>query len=293
MRLEIVVSKDIIKRKFDIDDKYNKVRERLDNHTLVVSDKLLEIWENDAKQNNYQEQFQNWYFSIINSKKKIKKVNRVKNNKIKNAKNEEVRTLIATAMNSDDKISVGNININTRRKNRDLLYVSEGTFMRQERQTITMKDVRNVLVAGKTHSIFDIYETPTRLEVQLDSDSRVLGMYLAKFLEHSKNIKIKDRYILQPENEKNLNDYILKYVNQRKTRLTFVISENRNNDFVVEKFTNYKGYESDIEFVNSKQTHHSSIETEDYIIDLGYRLRVFGDIDDGKTEEEIITITKK
>ena len=293
MRLELVVSKDIIKRKFDINDKYNKLRDRLGKHTLVVSNELLKVWEQDAKDNNYEEQFQNWYFSIINSNKKVKKVKAVKHNKVKNVRSHQEKTLIATAMASRDNIAVGNVDIKTKRKNRSVLFVSEGTFMRVESQTVTMKDVRKVLISGKTHSIFDIYETPVRLEIELDSDSHALGMYLSKFLRGAKYIKIQDRYILQPENERNLNEYILKYVYKSKTRLTFVISEGRNNTEIVDKFTNYNGYKSDIEFVDKKQTHHSLLETDEYIIDLGYRLRVFGDIDDGKTEEEIINITRK
>lgn len=292
MRLELVVSKDIIRRKFDISDKYNKVRERLNKNTLVVSNQLVKTWEQDSKDNNYEVQFQNWYFSLVNSKKKFKKVKARKYSKVKNAKHED-KILIATALASRQKISIGNMDINTRRKNKAILFVSEGTFMRKESQTVTMKDVRDVLLHGQTHSIFDIYETPVRLEIELNSESKTLGLYLSKFLEGSKYIKIKDRYILQPENERNLNKYILNYIDKSETRLTFIIANNQDKPDVVEKFTNYNGYESNIEFVDKKQTHHSSIESDEYIIDIGYRLRVFGDKDDGKTEEEVINITKK
>ncbi len=293
MRLELAVSKDIIKRKFNIDDKYNKLRDRLNKHTLVVSNDLLKIWEQDSKDNKYEEQFQNWYFSIINSKKKLKKVKMAKYNKIKGVRNNQEKVLIATAMASKDRIAVGNIDIKTKRKNRAVLFVSEGTFMRTESQTVNMIDVRKVISGGKTHSIFDIYETPVRLEIPIDSDSHTLGVYLSKFLRDAKTIKIQDRYILQPENERNLNEYILRYVNKSNTRLIFVIQEGSNNIDIVDKFTNYNGYKSTIEFVDKKQIHHSLIETDEYIIDLGYRLRVFGDIEDGKTEEEIINITRK
>lgn len=293
MRLELVVSKDIIKRKFNIDDKYNKLRDRLNKHTLVVSNELLKLWEQDSKDNKYEEQFQNWYFSIINSKKKFKKVTTTKHSKVKNAKSYQDKALISTALSSKDKIAVGNMDIKTKRQNRSVLFVSEGTFMRVESQTVTMNDVRKVIVSGRTHSIFDIYETPVRLEIELDSDAHVLGTYIAKFLRSAKNIKIQDRYILQPENERNLNEYILKHVTKSKVHLTFVLSEGTTNEDVIAKFTNYNGYKSNIEYVDKKQTHHSLIETDEYIIDLGYRLRVFGDIDDGKTEEEIINITRK
>lgn len=293
MRLELVVSKDIIKRKFNIDDKYNKLRDRLNKHTFVVSNELLKLWEQDSKDNNYEDQFQNWYFSIINSKKKFKKVKTAKYSKVKSTKNYQDKALISTALSSKDKIAVGNIDIKTKRQNRSVLFVSEGTFMRLESQTVSINDVRKVIVSGRTHSIFDIYETPVRLEIELDSDAHVLGVYIAKFLRNAKTIKIQDRYILQPENERNLNEYILRYLNKSKVHLTFVLSQGTTNEDVIDKFTNYNGYKSNIEYVDKKQTHHSLIETDEYIIDLGYRLRVFGDVDDGKTEEEIINITRK
>lgn len=293
MRLEITVSKDIVKKKFNISDKNNKIRDRLNEHTIVVSNELLKIWEQDSKDNNYQEQFQNWYFSIINSKKKFKKVKNVKHKKVKGAKNHEEKSLIATAIASNDKIVVGNVDIKTKKRNKSVSFVSEGTFMREKVQTVTMKDLRKVILEKKTHSLFDIYETPTRLEIDLDSDAHILSRYLTKFLIDSKNIKIQDRYILQPENERNLNEYILRYINKKETKLIFVISENIKNEEIIKKFTNYRGFKSTIDFVDKKYTHHSLIETDEYIIDLGYRLRVFGDVDDGKTEQEIINITRK
>ncbi len=293
MRLEITVSKDIVKKKFDINDKYNKIRDRLNEHTLVVSNELLKVWEQDSKDNHYQEQFQNWYFSIINSKKRFKKVKNVKHTKVKGAKNFEEKALIATAMASHDKTVVGNIDVKTKKRNKAISFVSEGTFMREKVQTVTMKDLKKVIVEKKTHSLFDIYETPTRLEVDLDSDSHILSRYLTNYLRSSKSIKIQDRYILQPENERNLNEYILRYLSKKDTKLIFVISENVKNEEIIKKFNNYKGFKSSIEFVDKKYTHHSLIETDEYIIDLGYRLRVFGDVDDGKTEQEIINITRK
>lgn len=293
MRLEITVSKDIVKKKFDINDKYNIIRDRLNEHTVVLSNDLLKIWEQDAKDNNYYEQFQNWYFSIINSKKKFKKVKSVKQNKIKGVRNHEEKVLIATSLASKDKIVVGNIDIKTKKRNKAISFVSEGSFMKEKVQTVTMKDVRKVIMEKKTHNIFDIYETPTRLEIDLDSDAHVLSRYLTRFLRDAKNIVIQDRYILQQENERNLNEYVLRYLSKKQTKLTFVISENLQNDEVIKKFTNYKGFKSNIEFVDKKYIHHSLLETNEYIIDLGYRLRVFGDVDDGKTEQEIINITRK
>lgn len=54
-----------------------------------------------------------------------------------------------------------------------------------------------------------------------------------------------------------------------------------------------RGDKTSIRTDGRELSHKSFIETDKYIIDLGYRLRVFGDRDDQKTEEEIINITKK
>ncbi|AFS79534.1 hypothetical protein Curi_c25390 [Gottschalkia acidurici 9a] len=293
MKLELTVSKEIVRKKFDISDKYNMCRERLNKHKLIVSNELIKTWEQDSKDNNYNAQFQNWYFSIINSKKKFKKVIVEHSSKIKNAKTYEEKVMIGTAMSSDDKILVGNVELDTRRKNKKVKFVSEGTFMKEKSQTVTMREVRKVIVGRKQHSIFDIYETPTRLEVPLDSESDILATYLSKFLMNSTRVIIKDRYINQKENERNLNQYILRYINKESCMITFVISGNGKNEEITKKFTNYNGYKSKVEFLDKKYTHHSYIETDEFIIDLGYRLRVFGDVDDGKTEQEVINITRK
>ena len=51
------------------------MRSRIDRHTLVLNDELLAIYEKDAKDNKYQIQFENWYFSLIGSAKKLRKFN--------------------------------------------------------------------------------------------------------------------------------------------------------------------------------------------------------------------------
>lgn len=293
MKLELTVSKDIIRKKFDIDDKYNVCRERLSKHKLVVSNELFKLWEQDAIENKYGTQFENWYFSIISSNKKFKKVKMQDKHKVKKVKTHEEEIMIGTALSTEDKFLVSDINIEARRKNKEVSFVSEGVFIKDKVQTVSMKDVRNVIVRKKNYSLFDIYETPTRLEVALDSDSEILSEYLSKFFKDTKKLFIKDRYITQEENERNLNKYILKHIDKKICNITFVMPENRKKEDIIEKFTNYNGYNSDITFIDKKQTHQSYIESDEFIIDLGYRLRVFGDVDDGKTEQEIITITKK
>lgn len=292
MRLELTVSKDIVRKKFNIDDKYNICRERLNKHKLVVSNELLKLWEQDAVENKYITQFENWYFSIISSNKKLSKVKMLNINEVKKAETHEEEIMIGTALSTKDKFLVSDINIEARRKNKEVSFVSEGVFIRDKIQTVTMKDIRNVVVRKKNYSLFDIYETPVRLEVSLDSDSQVLSEYLSRFFKDSKTLLIKDRYITQPENERNLNKYILSHID-KNCLITFIMPNSGKRESMIEKFKNYNGYKSNVTFIDRKHTHQSYIESDEFIIDLGYRLRVFGDIDDGKTEQEVITITKK
>ncbi|KNF07087.1 hypothetical protein CLPU_26c00120 [Gottschalkia purinilytica] len=293
MKLEVTVCKDIIRKKFDIDDKYNNCRERINKNTLIVSNELLNLWEEDARKNNYEAQFRNWYFSIITSGRKVKKVNIDNVKRTKGAKSEEEKIVIKTAMSSKDKIVVGNVNSELEKRNKKIYFISENIFLKDKKQTINMEDIKNVFRNGRYDSLFDIYETPVRLEVAIDSDSELLGMYLSNFFKNSKNLIINDRYIANKENESNVNKYVLRYVNKDECKITFILPKDKRHKEIENKFMNYNGYKSDVIFQDRKLTHHSSIESDNYIIDLGYRLRVFGDNDDGKTEQEVINITKK
>lgn len=293
MKLEITLSKNILRKKFDQKDKYNKVRERIDRHKLALSNELFEIWEKDAKENGYEKYFMDWYFSIIGTEKKLRKFNIEKIRKTRGARSKEDEVLLKTAIASNDKIIVGNVNQDMIKRNKRVSFINEEVFSRENMQTVTTDDVENVLMHRDNTAIFDIYETPTRLMVNLDSDAEILGRYLSKFIVGTKKLIIKDKYITQSENERNINEYVLKYLNKKETKLIFVFPEERKDSKGIARFQNYEGFKTSFRFIDSKLMHHSSLETDRYIIDLGYRLRLFGGDDSGKTEQEIINITKK
>lgn len=293
MKLEITLSKSILRKKFDQKDKYNKLRERIDRHKLALSNELFELWEKDAKENGYDKYFMDWYFSVIGSGKKLRKFNIEKIKKTRGARSGEDEILLKTALASNDKIVVGNVNQDMAKRNKRVSFITEEIFSRENMQTVTTTDVANVLTHRDNSAIFDIYETPTRLLVELGSDSEMLGRYLSKFISGTKKLIIKDKYITQSENERNINEYVLKYLNKKETKLVFVFPEERRDSKGISRFQNYQGFKTSFSFLDSKLMHHSSLETDRYVIDLGYRLRVFGGDDTGKTEQEIVNITKK
>ena len=125
----------------------------------------------------------------------------------------------------------------------------------------------------------------------MGDDARLLADYLSQFYRDSKHITIKDTYL--HKNEYNLRHYVMEYI-PKTTEITFRVFWNqRIKDQLTQHFTNYMGYPTLVVIENKKLSHHSYIESDHYIIDLGYRLRVFGDKMDGRAEEEVIVVSRK
>jgi hypothetical protein len=300
MRLELTLCKEVIRNKFNIDDKYNNSRSRLNRHTLVLSDELLDIYEKDAKEHKYQIQFESWYFSLIGSAKRLKRVNlseaKVEEKKEKQEETQEEREegfIIAdTAANTKDKIVVGEIEKRISKHYKNAYFIKEEIFNRDKSHTVNIGDIKDVWDKAVLEHIFDIYETPIRIETSMGDDAILLGKYLSLFYKDSKNVTIKDTYM--HKNENNLDKFVLKYIDKKSTKITFRAFWNyKIKEELINRYTNYKGYNSKVIIENKKLSHHSMIESDEYIIDLGYRLRVFGDKEDNKTEQEVINITRK
>ncbi len=294
MRLEITLSKEIIRSKFDLDTKYDELRNRINRHILVISDELKSIWDRDAEENNYKEEYDEWVLSISRDIDKIKKVNieDFKKDLPENLSKEDIA--ITTALASKDKILIGDYSNNLKNKYSKIKFVTYEAFLRENKQTVKLNDIEEVLVKNKCYELFDIYETPVRIEVTY-GNADILAKYLAKFYEGSKNITIKDKYLNNAENERNLKQYILKYINRDECRIKFILYwDKKDKENLESRFRNYNGYKSDVVLAKKDMAHSSYIETDKYMIDLGYRLKVFGGLEnDGETEYEIINITKK
>ncbi|KYH28431.1 MULTISPECIES: hypothetical protein [Clostridium] len=295
MRLDIILDKNIIKNKFNIDTKYDILRNRINRHRLVVSNELKAIWDEDAEKNNYKKAYDEWFLSILREKTKVKKVNIEDLKKGDDGTLDEGEILIKTALLSEDKILIGNYyNSNIKGRYSQIKFISEEIFMKEDKQTVKLSNIEDVLVRNKYDILFDIYETPVRIEVTY-GNADILAKYLSKFYKNTKSITIKDKYLNNTENERNLNKYILKYINKKDCKIKFITYwDKKTKDNLKEKFTNYEGYNSEVILSKKEMAHSSYIETDEYIIDLGYRLKVFGGSEnDGETEYEIINITRK
>lgn len=123
-----------------------------------------------------------------------------------------------------------------------------------------------------------------------------MAEYLSLFYKDSKNITIKDVYLDNEENLRNFKNYILPFIDKEKCKITLLLYwENSTKKKELErKFKQIKGYNIEIKKLpNSSHLHDSFIEGDNYKINIGYRLKLFGDRDDGLTEEEVVNITRK
>ncbi|QGU96280.1 hypothetical protein GOM49_15315 [Clostridium bovifaecis] len=210
MRLDITLDKNTIKNKFNIDTKYDVLRSRVNRHTIVVSNELKQIWDKDAEKNNYKQPYNEWFLSILREKTKVNKVSIGKSKEDNDKALDEKDISIKTALASQDKILLGNYSSNIKGRYSQIKFISEEIFTSKDKQTVKLGDIENVILRKKYDSVFDIYETPIRIEVTY-GNAGILGQYLSKFYKNTKNIIIKDKYLNNPENERNLNAYIKAY----------------------------------------------------------------------------------
>lgn len=294
MRLEITLDKEIIKNKFNIDTKYDVLRSRINRHTLIVSEELKDIWDKDADENNYRFDYNEWLMSIVREKTKIRKVKLIELEGSCSNLPKDKEIGIKTAMASEDKLLVGDYTNVIKNIHNKVKFVSDDIFMKEDKQTIKLNDIESVIQRNKIDELFSIYETPIRIEVTY-GNAEILAKYLSKFYSTTNNLIIKDKYLSNPENERNLKKYVLKYINKDNCKIKFITYwDKKTKGYIDKKFKNYEGFNSEVVLSKKDMAHNSYIETDEYIIDLGYRLKVFGGVEnDGETEYEIVNITKK
>lgn len=250
MRLELTACKEIIRNRFNMDDQYNNSRNRLNNHILVLSDELLQLWEQDAQENRYHLQFQNWYFSLIGSAKRLRKVTLKHGWQGEDGEDREAYIVGETARGSKDGIVVGDIPSRLTKNYRDLYFISSSILNRDKSHTIEVGDIKDVRGGAILDHFFDIVETPIRIQVRMGDDARLLADYLSQFYRDSKHITIKDTYL--HKNEYNLRHYVMEYI-PKTTEITFRVFWNqRIKDQLTQHFTNYMGYPTLVVIENKK-----------------------------------------
>lgn len=289
MRLELTVCKEGIDKVFSISPNDVNAKVRVKNNILAVSEELQKNWEEYFESKNMQYNYQQWFATMVLFEDRIKKIKDI------GATSDENDILLATSNLSKDKLLVAKSNIIPSDKRAIVKYVSIDTFNSEKKHRVEVEDIRKLKMSNRTTDIFNLYETPITVDVKKNSNSKILAEYLSEFYSDSNKLVIQDMYLDNPVNTQNLREYILPYIDKEKCEITLNLfwgtDSNKKRD-LERKFKDFDGYKVNIIGISQKDEAHSSfIESDKYKINLGYRLRIFGE--NNKTECEIINITQK
>lgn len=292
MKLELTLCKEIIYKYFSIGSEDINLKLRIANNKLIVSDELINIWREFFISKNAENIFENWlYGNAVLSQGYIKKVALDETDK------DEENVIIDTCLLSEDKIIVGENNFIPAQKRQNITFISNSNFNKNKNQRIKIEDISNVFNRRRMDNMFSIYETPVVIDVSMNSDSYILAQYLALFYKDSSKVTIRDMYLDNEDNLRNLKKYILPYIDKSKCQVVLQLywGNNASRKKELEKiFNNLDGYNITIQGLRHKEfTHESFIESDKYKLNIGYRMKLFGDKDDGLTEQETVIITKK
>ena len=290
MKLELTLSKETISNYFSVSRMMINAKSRISNNVLVVSSELINIWEKYLVSKNLEEQFNQWfYMEAVLSQDYVRKV------KIGNSINEQ-DIMINTCELSNDKIIVADNNVIPGNKRNNLRVIFNRDFNNNKIQRIKVQDIEKVYCRNIYNDIFSLYETPVVIDVSLNSNSKILAEYLSKFYVNTSKLIIRDLYLSNVDNLRNFKKYILPYLDKQNCKIEIQLYWNTSSEKkqMESIFNNMDEYNIKvINTVNEKCMHESFIESDKYKFNIGYRMRLFGDKDDGLTEQDTITITTK
>ncbi|WP_144502535.1 hypothetical protein [Bacillus thuringiensis] len=296
MKLQIVVDADIIKDLFgpvfSDTEKINRIN-KLTYHTLVGSNELINQWREALANNQLEEYFDSWLFSLLSSSNgEFIKVKLPQSSLVKGDCTEEQKVLLETAYQSDSKLIIGDYLHQLMNQNKELSFVSKKAFSQSKKKLVKMKEIMDVLDDKKPlkNDLFNVYESPLKIEIGTD-DAQILAKYLSTF--YSEKITIQDMYFTKnKDNERNFDQYILPYLNKGEVELNFVIPTEDGAKYKPYILKKYKDYNPTVKCIaaNNKILHKGIIRSTDFEIQIGYRLKIFGE--NGKTYPETIHITK-
>lgn len=268
-------------------EKLNRIT-RMERHVLVWSKELLAIWrkleESELFRANpiLKQQFQYLITQLPQKPSKFRMVHPTLTG-VQGDPNDKQRVVLGTAYQSKDKIVVGNYPEPLRLSNVDLIFVSKEAFSKPKSSTITWDQVRIVLSRSSNFidDLFQVFETPIRLEVPEGSDSDLLACYLANFYDED-HLVIQDAYFVQNDgNEQNFVDYVLPKVhpNCQITLRSQIKRETRVQGLNKQsKYESMSGRKIKVDCLHRHQEnlHDGYFETSKYRLTIPYRLGIFG-----------------
>lgn len=283
--LDITVCRSILEKCMDIDTFFTssdsvKVANRIRQHRMVVSSKLLEYYEEyfNSKSPEYKYWYQSLVEKVLYSQERavFAEEKNVKINFIKNA--EYLNELLNVCYNSADRLVVS-----------DDPKIDDSILKKYKIESIKTKDI---LDKGANNT-FTKFTMPIHMKnIENDEKSIDIAEWIGRFLKNQKYIVIFDNFIATKDNIRNLRKYILKFIEQGADVIIYTFEiENVNKQNIIDEFTSkyYSKWNIEIYLIKRKRDQHGRIIlTEKHTIQLDRGISLFGV--DGRTYQCIINI---
>ncbi len=263
------------------DDQNTKVAQRVYSHVMLISEKLLILYEQhfSLKGKEYDQRFKTFIAANIGQKKVVKFLNEEEVRKVYSQKSPYINELLNVALVGNDKWVLS-----------DLPEIKQQEINRQGLTKITSTDI---LQTGYDN-LFTKYTLPIKkYNVGIGDDSKELAEWMGYYFKGEKNIILYDNYACKRENIDILSEYVLPYIDKGAsvTIYTTIEKDSLSIESIKDEFSKskYRDWTISVFWVSSKHDNHSRvILTDNYRIDLDRGLSVFGT--KGKTYQCVMDI---
>lgn len=265
---------------FSSDTEQVKMVIRLRQHRMVVSEKLMEQYEEyfQKKSPEWLEWYRNFCTDIFYTKERAS-IRKPQSKKTYIKENGYLNELITLCIETADKI----ILIEPKRRMDMACTESLG---------ISLFDSTDISDASGNNS-FSMYTLPVNgKSIAKGENSRAIANWFGRFLQEENYLQIFDSYLLTKDGIKYLKNYLLKYVKEQTSiELYSLLGTDYSKQQIAAIFAgkDFEKWNFSIYLIKSKKDLHArSIQGAKYIIQIDRGLSVFGE--NGKTFQTTISI---
>lgn len=249
---------------------------RIDQHTIIVSDVLLDLEEKKfAGQSGLEELFKTFIANFNQSEINAKFIDVVNASYSTNKLDEYQNYIVNLCLASDDKILLTN--------SRKILSMKSSPV-----NSISY----DMVMGNKVDNIFSKYTLPIHTNINKGEESKKHAEWLGRFFKGEKYIEIHDNYICSLDNIKNFKKYILKYIEENAdVDIYTIVTDNISREDIKREFEKeeYHKWNLSVFLAPSKKEHHArDIVTNKYVIRMDRGISAFGN--NGEMFQSLIDI---
>lgn len=257
------------------------VQRRVRNNKVIYNDNIIDHWESYISKEK--PELMIYFHNFIPKLMSLPENFSLKEDS-QNPENKELSVLERAALDLNDSIVVDDFKLNNFKKYKSIKYCKPEDFKSSFSNCIKINEITSFNNGGVyIKNLFSLIELPLVIEVSNNQSATELASFIGRFIAKTKNITIQDAYF--ETNHLNFEKYIVPFIDEGTS--IFIKSKTfKNNSLkrsLEQKFNLKFSFDSDI--------HRGFIQTDNYDIELGYRLAIFGEND--KTKKENINIREK